>query len=680
MQFAPVTSDGFALAGGLDQVSPPLALKPGFVRDALNWECHVNGGYTSIKGYERFDGQDRPSEAAYTVLPASITAAVSIGDTLTGATSSATATIAAIGEDNSYFVLTKVSGDYQDGETLTVSAATVATATDDPVELGASTERLNAQYLNAAADIYRADITAVPGSGDVLGVFAYSDVVYAFRANVGATAVNLYKSTTSGWAQVNYYYELAFTAGGTSEYEEGDTVSQGGVTATVKRVVLTSGSWASSNAAGRLIITAPSGGNFAAGAIAGGGAATASGAQTAITFATGGRFETVQHNFGGAVNQRRVYGCDGANRAWEFDGDVLVPISTGMAVDTPSFIAVHKKHLFLGFGASLQHSGIGAPYVFTVVTGASELAMGDTITGLLSMAGNETTGALLITTRNGLYILYGSSSADWNLGEYSLEAGAYAYTLQQITIALMLDDIGVTSLATSANYGNFAHSALSARVKTFINERKGRAQASCTVRDKNQYRLFFNDRYALYITMAGAKVLGMMPVLLNDEVTCIWSGEFSDGTERIFFGSSDGVVYEMDAGTSFDGDDIETTLVTAFHHSGSPRQNKRYRYASLEASGTGYAEFEFTYELGYQDEDIPTPDVVTSVGSPSSDAWDQGTWDSGYWDGRSLLPTEFRLDGTAVNIAYRIRQRSDFCSPLTLSSVMTSYSQRRMRR
>lgn len=680
MQFAPVTSDHFSLGGGLDQVSPPLALKPGFLRDALNWECHVNGGYTTIKGYERFDGQDRPSDATYVTLEANITVGVDVGDTLTGGTSSATGVIAAVSADNDYFVLTQVSGDFQDGETLSISGSPVATAIGDAILLGAPSDRLNAFYLNAAADIYRADIAAVPGSGRVRGVFCYGDVVYAFRSNSGATAVDLYKSSSSGWTQVNLYYELAFTAGGTSEYEEGDTVSQGGVSATVKRVVLTSGSWAGSNAAGRLIITAPTGGNFTAGAIGGGGAATASGAQTAITFATGGRFETVQHNFGGAVNERRVYGCDGANRAWEFDGDVLVPISTGMTVDTPSFIAVHKKHLFLGFGASLQHSGIGAPYIFSVITGAAELAMGDDITGLLPMAGNQDTGAMVIATRNGMHVLYGTSSADWNLVSYSIDAGAYAYTVQQIGIALMLDDIGVTTLATSQNYGNFSHSSISTRIKKFINDRRGRAQASCTVRDKSQYRLFFSDKSGLYVTMSGNKVLGMVPVQFPDEVACIWSGEFSDGLERIFFGSTDGMVYELDAGTSFDGDEIETTAALAFHHSGTPRQNKRYRGVSFELSGDGYAEFDLTYELGYQSDEIPPSDVLTSTGAPATDSWDQGTWDTGYWDGRSLLPTEFRLDGSAENISYRIRQLSDFFSPITLSSCMTTYSPRRTRR
>lgn len=676
---APVTASGFPFAGGLDQVSPPLALKPGFVRDALNWECHVNGGYTSIKGYERFDGQDRPSDAAYTVLECTITAGTPVGDTVTGATSTATGVIAAVSSDEDYLVLTQVSGTFQSAEQLTISGAPVATTTAAPAPMGGGTPALHAQYLNAAADIYRADIAAVPGSGDILGVFAYGDVTYAFRANAGATAVNLYKSTSSGWSQVTLFYELAFTAG-SSEYSEGETVSQGGVSATVKRVVLTSGTWGGGTAAGRLIISAPSGGNFAAGAIAGGGAATASGAQTAITFATGGRFDTVQNNFGGAVNQRRVYGCDGANRAWEFDGTVLVPITTGMAVDTPSFIAVHKNHLFLGFGASLQHSSLGNPYVFSVVTGAAELAMGDDITGLLPLPGNEGTAALLVTTRNGLHVLYGTSSSDWNLVHYNEEAGAIPYTLQQIGLPLMLDDRGVTSLQTSSSFGNFDHAALSARIKPFINERRARAQASCIVREKNQYRIFFSDNYALYVTMAGGKVIGMMPIALSHEVTCVWSGEFSDGAERIFFGSTGGMVYEMDAGTSFDGAPMQTYLNFVFFHANSPLVEKRWRMANVEVSGDGYAEFDFGYSLGYQSDDIPLPDTVTGSAVLASGAWDSGVWDSGYWDGRSLVPARFKLDGTATNISIRFLQNSDYFAPITVSSAMFNYSPRRLQR
>src|SRR4029077_15916152 len=119
-------------------------------------------------------------------------------------------------------------------------------------------------------DNYRADIAAVPGSGPIRGVvatkFTGADVVYAFRDNAGATGLDIYKTTTGGWVKITYYNEVYFTAGGTGIPADGNTLTEGGVTATIKRVVLESGSWAAGTAAGRFIVTNPAGGNFSNGA------------------------------------------------------------------------------------------------------------------------------------------------------------------------------------------------------------------------------------------------------------------------------------------------------------------------------------------------------------------------------------------------------------------------------
>ena len=59
----PVQYDLIRLSGGLDQVTPTLSLQPGVARRAANFECSINGGYTRIAGYERFDGRPSPSAA-----------------------------------------------------------------------------------------------------------------------------------------------------------------------------------------------------------------------------------------------------------------------------------------------------------------------------------------------------------------------------------------------------------------------------------------------------------------------------------------------------------------------------------------------------------------------------------------------------------------------------------------
>ena len=90
---------------------------------------------------------------------------------------------------------------------------------------------------------------------------------------------------------------------------------------------------------------------------------------------------------------------------------------------------------------------------------------------------------------------------NWKLVPYREELGAYQYTIQDTSDTLFLDDRGLTNFQSSQVFGNFAHSSISGLIRTWLNTQRTKAVASCVVRDKNQYRLFFSDQYALYVTM-----------------------------------------------------------------------------------------------------------------------------------------------------------------------------------
>ena len=668
------TYDYFPLKGGLNMMSPPLTLPPGVALDAINWECAVTGGYRRIAGYERFDGHTEPHTGLYYTLPATITGAWATGNTLTGLVSGATAVI--LTSNANGFIVTKKTGTFSVAEALQIAAATVATCTAALYTGGATTGALGASYTNLAADVYRADIAAVPGSGAITGVWLYNDVVYAFRNNAGGTAGAMYKSTASGWSLVSLGEEISFTAGNVS-VGDGDTLTQGAVTATIARVVAQSGT--SPNIVGRVIITGRSGGNFAVGAATstGGGALTLSGAQTAITLSPGGRYEFKTHNFGGASGTRRMYGCSGVDRGFEFDGTAFVPIATGMAVDKPNFLTVHKKQLFFAFGASVQHSAPGTPYVWSAVLGASEIGLGDDVTGFSPEAGAETSAALLIATRNQIYVLYGTVATDWNLVTLDENSGALAYTLQKIGKTYALDDIGVTALGATANFGNFESATVSAGIQSWITDKKAAVISSVTNRELSQYRLFFSDKYALTVTIGPKGVVGMMPMLLEHQVKCVCAGETSAGSERIYFGSTDGFVYRMDAGSSFDGAPITHRLKLVFNHTKSPRTLKRYRKLALEIQGAAYSEFLASYLLGYGTSEIEQPGNITMTSTYTPSYWDSFVWDAFYWDGQSLTPSEMDLDGSAVNMALLVSGSSDAIYPFTIAGAFVHFSPRR---
>jgi hypothetical protein len=676
---APVQMDYFALEGGYDTMTPPLIMPPGKAIQSQNFEVSETGGYRRIAGYERYDGQPAPSAQFFYTVPATITGAWAVDDTLTGATSGATSTI--LGSTTAGFLVAKIVGTYVASENLRIGATTVAVCTAAAYSGGAASVEDEATYTAAAADVYRADILAVPGSGQVRGVWLFGGNVYAFRNNAGGTACAMYKSSASGWTAVALGYQLAYD-GGTGLISTGDTVTgaTSGATGVATRVVNRTGAWGTD--AQGLITFASITGTFTDNEhlrINGGGTkqALANGVNSAITLAKDGRYQFVNYNFGGTGGTSRMYGCDGINKAFEFDGTVFAPIATGMTADTPTFIAAHRSHLFLAFGSSVQHSSITNPYAWTAVLGAGELAAGEQVTGMVPHVGNDQSAALVIMTRNRIQVLYGNSSADWKLVNNEADVGGYAYTQQKIGDMYWLDDRGLTSLQAAFQFGNFQSNTVTQQIQDWLREKASRAQDSCIVRSKNQYRIFFNDKYALYLTFINNKVSGVMPILFEDEVVCSVSGEGTTGEEQMYFGSTDGVVYQMDKGTSFDGTAITAFFTTAYNHIKSPQIRKRYRKALLELRGTGYLALQFGYELDYGQTATTQPEDVTLQSNLGATYWDSFTWDDFFWDGKTLAPSDLSITGSGENIALAVLSETAISPVFTISGMLVHYTPRR---
>lgn len=686
---APQIRDGFtAFSGGLDTETPAWSIPAGRCRDALNYEIAIEDGYQDIRGYERFDGQTKPSAASFTVIDVTITGAIAVGNTVTGDTSTATGVVLAIetytaDPTQTYLVLTKVTGAFDEAaEDLRVGGIVQANTDEIGYADTAPTPQLKAQYKNLAADAYRADIDPVPGEDSVWGGFSLAGTKYAIRNKVGGATAGLYKSTAAGWVEIDLGYEVAFTSGGTYEIAVGDTITgaTSAKTATVTRVYLASGDWTTSDAAGYLTLSTPSGAfqaeNLDVGANLN--VATIAGDASAITLLPDGLLDYALSNFADPQGPRRAYCADGVNLGWEFDGTVFAKIRTGMVDDTPDHVAVHKNQLFFSFDGSAQHSGPGDPLAWSPILGAAEIAPGDIITGFQVQPGAEGNAALLIATRNQHHILYGNDVSDWNLIPYRERIGAFEWTLQTLAQTLFLDDRGITDLRTAQTFGNFDHSSLSNRVRTLINAKKQLAVASCVVRDKNQYRLFFSDKTAIYVTMNGTKLKGMMPVELQHQVVTVWSEEDGSGNEEVFFGCDDGYVYQMEKGTSFDGDNIYGFLYLHADYSGRIGYGKGYfGPATVQGKSTGYAEFDLGYALDFGNTKTPQPNNETAV-VPSEDTqnWDTGlSWDTGVvWDQSSLQPAvDLDFRGEGENVGWVIQKDSDYFEPLLLTGVHYGY-------
>lgn len=696
----------FPFAGGVDEVTAPLALKPGYLIGSKNYEIDSSAyaGYRRIDGYERYDGNQRPSEAPYwkitfdegtvQILNGDVLGeqsgagsqtmqVVALADaTLTsGAWDGTGAGTVVVGYDSTTALL---DGDsFSDNDPLYEDTTFKARINGSISQNNESDDDIHTTNIRLAIEHSRGLISAVPGSGAIRGIWMYGGNKYAFRDNAGGTAGVMHKATATGWTSVALGYEVAFTSGGTAAIAVGDTVTgdTSTETAVITAVVLTSGSWSGGDAAGWLYVHAAPSGAFTAGENVStptqANIATITTDFAANTLPAGGRYEFVNENFYGSADSIKMYGCNGVGKAFEFDGTNFHYLHTGMTTDTPIHIIQHKKHLFLAFpNGSVQHSSIGVPLEWSVITGAAELGTADEVSGFSTLPGNT----LEILNRNRTYILYGSASGGsdpWDLRELSDEAGAIEWTIQRMGRPTYLDDRGLRDLYSTDKYGDFDADVLSQKMKRSFKNALSLVQSSVRVRTKSQYRLFLTDNTFYIVTFDANKLAGIMPCEYDNVVSCVCSGENSSGVEEIYFGSDDGYVYQMDKGTSFDGGAVEAFIRPAFNNFGTPRHKKRIHQAILEVSASSAITLQFTPDFDYGNNDDITQSLTVDV---SGTLWGVGVWGSFLWGNQDYSDPVAYIDGSGTNLGMVIYSSAIYDEPHTLHGITLHYSNRGLKR
>lgn len=675
IKFPPTRQDFYPLGGGLDLVTPAISIDPGRIIDSQNYEPAIGGGYRRVDGYERFSGLAAPSSASYYLVYVTLSAAVAVGATITGASSGATGVVLA--NFTTYLVCGRNAGTFTVGENITIAAAIKGVISSATLMNGASLPSDHADYLSLAANDQRTLIAAVPGSGRIRGVWVFNDIVYAFRDNAGATAGAMYKSSAGGWVQVTFGFEVFFNAA-TAQINVGDTIVGGtsGATGVVVAALLRTGTWTVAGV-GTLVCATLTGAFSSGEAVKVGGVsrATTSAVSAAITRAPGGTMEFFNYNFTGSTNTTKMYGVDGVNTAFEFDGTTYVPIRTGMTVDTPSHVIAHKSYLFLSFLASVQFSSIGAPYSWSVVTGAGEIDCSKNVSGFLPQGGNQAGSSLAIFTAERTFVLYGTSNSDFKLVSSIFDVGYSPFTCQQVSNnAYGMTTRGIQALMTTLNYGDFDYASISHMIQPLITRKRGLECASNSIRTKNQYRVYFTDGTALAVGLTGDKPSGITLLNYSRAVRCIVSTTLSTGTEVTYFGSDDGYVYQDNLGTSQDGSVIEAWLRLPFNSDKSPRIRKRFRRAVIEMVIDGYSSVNISYDLGYGNPDVmPAAIVANTALTGNGGYWDQFYFDSFNWDVQYVANPSISIDGTEKNISMlfytsRSQDQSHTVSGLTLIS------------
>ncbi|HBA35862.1 MAG TPA: hypothetical protein DCZ12_17185, partial [Gammaproteobacteria bacterium] len=520
---------------------------------------------------------------------------------------------------------------------------------------GNDDQDLDNQWQLLAEDYYRDLITAVTGSGDILGAVQYGATKYAFRSD-GSNTV-MYKSSASGWTAVTFFHLLRFDSGVTgadADLVPGATIDgqSSGATATIKSIVQNAGAW-DGTAAGYMVVDVTSGTFQDAENIRVGGVnkCVADGANSAITLSPGGKFQFVEHNYYGSSDTSYLYGCDGVNFAWEFDGEVLTPIlfpgSTNPSYNTPKYIEAHTTHLFLSFpGGRLAHSSLGTPLVFSGLMAAAAFGLGAECTGLESRAGQ----VLAIYTQDGkTYGLYGTDVTNWDMKVISESFGGKDYTVRSLGTVFAIDDQGIVPLERVQAYGDFEGATVSRSVRPILDQYSDSIVQAFTAKDRNQYRVAFSDGTILVMSddrAVGGSNYAFSTLQYPDIPTCFSDNSDESGNQVILFGDSSGFVYQAEKGYTFDGDELESVCKLAFIHANSPSNEKRWHkvYTNIEAEWP-ISTMKIKWETNYATPHKPifagvTPDIKGGGGYFDVDNFDQI-----YFDAEQFSSAYNRLSG-----------------------------------
>jgi len=684
------------LVGGLDITTPLAQATPGTLLGAENVEQRVDGGMERFPGYERYDGRGRPSEAVYHEIPfdggSSGGAGVAPGDTVT--TTTGTGVVLAVvvdsgtwagGDAAGHIAVRSLAGTITDDQNLQKSAVTFAQV-DGTVQRGVAGMVDFEVRQKAAIEAQRALIQAVPGQGAIRGLGILNGVLHAVRDDLIGGGATVYKATPSGWQALTFDREVSFTATSIAQIAEGSTVSQTTPTrtATIKRVVLESGIWGTGAISGRLIISAPSGGEFtAATATADGKTVTLAGASTPIGLLGGGRWRFIAHNFSGGESTLRLYGADGVNSPVEIGQDgIIVPINTGVTTPKATCIEAHRNHLFVSHGTNLQHSAIGEQYKWTVLGGASAIAAGDTINEILSVAGTEQSAALMVLSKNSAHIVYGSSAGNWQLIMLAQDAGAMPYSMQQMGSVITVDTEGIRALAPSDVFGNFTPGNASDPIRRLVTGIT--PSASMLDRKRGRYRVFLADGTGFVGSPMGRGRWAWTVTRLLHTVNVAADGEIA-GEACMFFGGDNGYVYEIRDCRSMDGQNIEWFLRTSFLSMGMPTLRKAFRGVDIEVRGQSAATVrvmsDFSYGIyGTDATPIASTPVSLNEVSQTGGLWDVSVYEEVAWDSPFASIVKQRHYGVGTNMSLLLGGRSDFELPVEIIGLTVHYIPRNIER
>lgn len=542
-------------------------------------------------------------------------------------------------------------------------------------------------------------ILPVPGEGDIRDVHIYQGDAYAVRDKVGGASGGLYKESVAGWVELSplrtvFRFDNSSIPEDTENTLFGEAwTSSGGATGTIWDYVYETGTPEAGKSQGYCIVIVSTGTLGIGETIT---ITTTTGTMDVLTapltsevgagpdvdFVTG-RFAYFPPN---APNSELAFMVANDLGYLATDGTSLIHMLQPEDITiNPKKIQIFGDRLWIAYeGGHLFYSAVGDPTNFSGEFGGGEIFLGDDITNLIIAPG----GSLVIIMRNSIKIIKQNNPNAATVGypfivnDFTDRSGGYQNTgVNLLGDVFFCDDRGPAAMKAVDAFGDFQLGDMKKKTHITYQENKSSITGAYVQRQKSQYRIHFNDpdnssTKAIFITFSGdqRQVKGSTLVEYPVEFKCFDEGEDLNGDLKIVAGGSEGYIYHLDKGVSFDGGEIRTSMTSAFYHYGTPRLWKRFHRILFEISAPNKTQFYVQPDYNYSSSRMLSTkeDEFRTVGQGG--IWGQSQWGSFIWGGSVVSNPMVYTRGAGYNMAVKLRTVNKHSLPHTVHNMIVDYA------
>ena len=380
---------------------------------------------------------------------------------------------------------------------------------------------------------------------------------------------------------------------------------------------------------------------------------------------------------------------DSVNYPAEYDTstNAITAISGSTDVLGATHVAIFKNTAFYAKGNTVFFTAPLTVDDFSVANGAGSLNVGSDVTGLTVFRDQ-----LIIFTKDSIKRLTGNTAADYLVSPITDRIGCLnGDTIQEVGGDIMyLAPDGIRLLSATDRIGDFgldiASDPIAKDSVQFLNSTEN--YTSIVLREKAQYRIF-----AFIESEQQEAAKGLIATKLVDQgATGInWStisgikayvsdSVYTGSSETVSFANTDGYVYIMDTGSSFDGLPIESIYESPYMPLSDPQLRKSFYKLSLYAEPSGNMELDINikYDFGATVNQGVVQPATQGLSSTGSSVFIYGASSSVFgtatYGGELDRVYDLNIVGSGKTIALRIEDNSTNPS-FTLDTALLEFRQ-----